>query len=291
MSAKERFPLQGVIGVVANSIDEITLAAQKNLQCVELRADLLLDAGLTLDQVLATIDQAKQNNLASLFTLRYPSHGGKFSGTEEERAAINRQALAAGADIIDLEWNTEAAATMLSESAPLILSYHDFNDMPDDQTLTDLTRDMEAAGSLAIKVVPTASCLGDSARMLQWAGNATEDTVRIGFAMGKSGASSRILTIAHGAPITYASFGEAVAPGQVAIDDLLDVYRAMALDSQSTLVAVIGNDNKAESIAHKLNLEFQNEGSNYVAIGFTPEQLNDLQVNREIFNLRDIRDA
>ena len=291
MSVKASFPLQGVIGVVANSTDEITLAAQKNLQCVELRADLLLDAGLPLAQVLATIDQAKQNNLATLFTLRHPSHGGKFPGTEDERVTINQQALDAGADIIDLEWNTDAAATMLSKSAPLILSYHDFNNMPDKHTLTELSRQMEAAGSLAIKVVPTANTVTDAARMLQWAEDATADTVRIGFAMGQSGASSRILTIARGAPITYASFSEAVAPGQVAIDDLINVYHAATLNSQTMLVAVTGEHNKAESLARKLNLELQNEGSNDVAIGFTPEQLDDLQACREILGIREIHNA
>ncbi len=46
------FPLRGVIGIVANAASELDLAASKRLQCVEVRADLLLDTGLSLDNVM-----------------------------------------------------------------------------------------------------------------------------------------------------------------------------------------------------------------------------------------------
>jgi len=54
----------------------------------------------------------------------------KFTGSEQERVAINRQVLVAGADIIDLEWGTDASRELLAQKAPMILSNHDFTGMP-----------------------------------------------------------------------------------------------------------------------------------------------------------------
>ncbi len=219
------FPLRGVIGIVANAASELDLAASKRLQCVEVRADLLLDSGLSLDNVMGIVQQTRARDLACLFTLRHPSHGGKFDGDERQRAEINRQALAEGADLIDLEWGTEAAEQLLSEDTPMVLSHHDFEGMPDELELTALTESMTNSNPRAIKIVPTATTPADAARILRWVADADGVTVRIGFAMGAAGACSRVLTIAFGAPITYASFGRPVAPGQVAIDDLLELYR------------------------------------------------------------------
>lgn len=289
MQPTNSFPLKGVIGVVANSVDEITLAASKGLQCVELRADLLLDGGLSLSDVLDTIQQAKNQGLATLFTLRHPTHGGKFSGNEDERVKINQQALTAGADIIDLEWNTESARQMLASQAPLMLSYHDFNSMPTNAELTELTNNMQNDSSLAIKVVPTASTLADAVKMLQWVENAESGIERIGFAMGQTGACSRILTIAYGAPITYASFGEAVAPGQVAIDEILNNYRAMSLNADTTVVAIATDDLQNEQSAVELNHDFHAENKNQVAIPFSAEQVSDLEHERKSLRITEIK--
>jgi 3-dehydroquinate dehydratase-1 len=219
------FPLRGVIGIVANAASELDLAASKGLQCVEVRGDLLLYGGLSLDEVIQIVERAQELKLACLFTLRHPTHGGKFNDTEQQRVLINRRALAAGADIIDLEWGTEAAAQLLSENVPLILSHHDFDGMIDERELATLTEVMSKAQPRAIKIVPTAATPSDAARILRWVADADVDIVRIGFAMGAAGACSRVLTMAFGAPITYASFGRPVAPGQVDIDDLLELFR------------------------------------------------------------------
>lgn len=210
---------------MANAASELDLAATRRLQCVEVRGDLLLDGGLSLDDVMQVIEQAHERDLSCLFTLRHPGHGGTFDGTEQQRVQINRRALAAGADMVDLEWGTEAAEQLLSEDTPMVLSHHDFEGMPNGHELTALTESMSAAKPRAIKIVPTAATPADAARILRWVAAADGDILRIGFAMGAAGSCSRVLSIAFGAPIAYASFGRPVAPGQVPIDDLLELYR------------------------------------------------------------------
>ena len=83
-------------------------------------------------------------------TLRHPSHGGTFSGTEDERVEINQKALEAGADLIDLEWASDASEVMVQKQAPMVISHHDFEGMLSEEELNDLSGKMEALAPRAI---------------------------------------------------------------------------------------------------------------------------------------------
>ena len=127
MRSSSQFPLSGVIGVVAESAGELDLAVGKALQCVELRADLLLDQGLSEAELLSLVQATKARDLGVLFTLRHPSHGGTFQGSESDRVSLSLAAMQAGADIFDLEWGTDAAASLPDDAPPMILSYHNLS--------------------------------------------------------------------------------------------------------------------------------------------------------------------
>lgn len=291
MTPSNPFPLQGIIGVVANGREEIQQARSKNLGCIELRADLLIDSGLSSDDVLTLIGTAKAEQLAVLFTLRHPTHGGKFDGTEQERVQINQQALQAGADVIDLEWQSEASQSFTADNTPLLLSHHDFEKMLSESELTELTNSMAEFSPFAIKIVPTAHTIVDSMRMLNWVQEQTS-TRRVGFAMSQMGSSSRILALSKGSPITYATFGEIVAPGQVDIDDLIQVYRAANLNNHTKMTAVLGEHEPVSIEVAALNAEFARQDSNEVAIGFidcTAEDISCLNDVIEKISIREMR--
>ena len=233
--------LKGVIGIVANDSKEIDLALNSKLSCVEIRADLLINKGLSVDDVFELVKNARQKNLYCLFTLRHQLHGGKFYGTEKERIQINRFAIDAGVNCIDLEWGTEAEFAMFKENAPLLISYHDFHSMPTDEELEKLTLEIEEHCPLAIKVVPTASKISHSVQILKWVKRANKGNVpRIGFAMGSHGSCSRILATLYGSPITYAAFGESVALGQISMDHILNSYRIPELEEDFIIFGVAG---------------------------------------------------
>jgi len=261
------FPLSGVTGIIASSREEIDLALSADLGSVEVRGDLLLQAGMSSAALMDTVAHARRRQLGCLFTVRHPSHGGAFDGSEDERVALNRQALAAGAQVIDAEWGSDAARILLAEGAPMILSHHDFEAMPDTSTLRDLTRAMSEASPLAIKIVPTASCITDAVRMLQWVRERPAGGPRrIGFAMGVAGTCSRVLTIAYGSPITYASFGDAVAPGQVPLMELVEIYRAASLDSNTRVYGIVGTSCSSSFSAFLHNPGFAARGMNAVYV-------------------------
>ena len=81
----ENFPVNGIIGIVANNASEVDEALAARLSSVEIRADLLLSNQVDTNDVLAIVRQAKSSGLAVLLTLRHPTHGGAFDGTEAER--------------------------------------------------------------------------------------------------------------------------------------------------------------------------------------------------------------
>lgn len=277
MAPTPPFPLAGIAGIVANNGSEIDAAVRASLSTIELRADLLLAAGHDTAAVLACVAQAKQQGLRVLFTARHPTHGGKFDGAEHERAQLSLDAVAAGADVVDAEFASEAAALLLAAKAPLILSHHDFNQMLGDRELAELTAAMQALKPLALKVVPSAARISDAARMLEWVGEApVGGPRRIGFAMGAAGACSRILTTARGGPITYAAFGENVAPGQIALDELRDLYAVPELDSATRVYGIVGTHSMGSFSPFLHNPSFRRQHINAVYVPLQTDDFDDL---------------
>lgn len=234
--------LNGVIGVVANDPLEVDLATKSKLDCIEIRADLLINKGFSVDTICEIVKDSKSKNLNCLFTLRHQEHGGKFFGTEKERVQINKLAIDAGANCIDLEWGTEAEFAMHKEDIPLLISNHNFHSMLNDQELNQLTMEIEQHTPLGIKLVPTATKISHSIQILKWVQQGKNEKIfRIGFAMGSKGICSRILTTTYGSP-TYASFGNAVAPGQISMDETLNLYRVPKLEKDCLIFGVAGED-------------------------------------------------
>jgi 3-dehydroquinate dehydratase type I len=264
------FPLQGVIGIIDESAEQLDQALSMALKCVEIRADLLLYSGFTEPDLLALVEQAKHAGLATLFTYRHADQGGRFTGDETQRIQLCSTALERGADIIDLEHGTESSKHMLSQSVPIILSYHNFERMLTASELQALSFEMEAQQPSAVKIIPTGHDIADAAVMLGWVANAKTGIKRIGFTMGEKGACSRILTIAHGSPISYASFGLPVAPGQVDISLMIHRYGCMQMSDSTSIVAVVGQPEKVEAyIADKRQQHSnQNASTNIAYVGF-----------------------
>jgi 3-dehydroquinate dehydratase/shikimate dehydrogenase len=280
------FPLSGVAGIVANDADEVSGACAAGLSAVEIRADLLLRAGMSPARLMKTVASAAARDLDCLFTVRHPSHGGVFDGSEPERVALSREALDAGAKVVDAEWGSDAARELLAGGAPLILSHHDFDAMLDPAGLDALTREMSAAEPLALKIVPTAGRIADSVRMLHWVqARPAQGPHRIGFAMGAAGECSRVLTIAHGSPITYASFGDAVAPGQVALDELLQIYRAHRLDTDTRVFGIVGASCRSSFSPFLHNPGFAARDINAVYVLLQTDDFQDVMQNLDALRL------
>ena len=234
------FPLNGVIGVIANSAREIAIAKHHQLQCVEMRPDLLLDKGLSVAEIMSMVGAVVDHDLRCLFTLRRHDHGGKFHGTDKEQMDLSMQAVAAGAHVIDVEWDSKCAEQIIDHGVPTILSHHDFSGLATKSELAMITDQITTLNPAAIKIIPTANNFDEAVQILIWLAEATRPR-RIGFAMGAMGEFSRIMARGFGSPITYAAFDAPVAPGQIPLPLLLDRYQAQSMGLATGYVGVMGD--------------------------------------------------
>ena len=156
----------------------------------------------------------------------------------------------------------------------VIKSYHNFTADTDDLSAVF---DRLSNQSEIIKIAIQTNKISDSTRvwsLLKKVENTSKSVIPI--AMGEAGKWTRILGLAHGAPLTYASLkdGNETAPGQISTKDLIDVYRVKELDKQTEVYGVIGNP-----VSHSLSPYIHNEAFKNTKVNATyiPLEVNDLE--------------
>ncbi len=277
MAAAETEGVRGVLGVVGGREDEVErqleLAGhESSLSSIEVRADLCESHEAAL-----AIVRKVQSRFAVLFTLRTKAQGGAYSGDESARLGTFEAALKAGAAAVDAEWGTQVATRLAVAGRPVVISHHDFNGMMGVGEIARLTREASALRPVALKFVPTAQQPLDSVRMLEWVGAAERgDPQRVGFAMGPYGVASRILAVAAGAPWTYGSITQSVAPGQVSMREMLRLYRAHELAKDVQVLGVVGRPVGHSLSPHMHNPALQARDLNYVYLPLELRELADI---------------
>jgi 3-dehydroquinate dehydratase/shikimate dehydrogenase len=197
---------------------------------VELRLDTVSDP----DVPAALADRRRP----VIVTCRAGWEGGQFAGSEEERHRLLREALALGAEYVDLEWKARFD-DLLAESGGrrIVLSFHDFNGVPGD--LGAIAAAMSATGAEVIKIAAQAHRLGDCLPLLSLAKTADPARKKVLIAMGEAGLSSRVLAARFGSAWSYA--GELRGAGQVTPASLLGDYRYRSLSCETDLYGLVGS--------------------------------------------------
>src|SRR5262245_45255607 len=136
-------------------------------------------------------------------TCRPRWEGGAFDGSEEERRRLLTEALALGAEYVDVEWRARSDELMsLTRGQRIVLSMHDYDGVPLD--LADQVRAMGATGADVVKVAVRPRCLRDCLSLLEIgrARSQHADLVLIG--MSEYGLVTRVLPARFGSVWTYA---------------------------------------------------------------------------------------
>lgn len=188
-----------------------------------------------------------------LATLRTKSEGGGWSGSAADGTAILAAALAAGFDLVDVEFRSGGNAGLLGlPPERVVVSAHDLEGLPPD--VPGLASRMAATGARFVKIVGTANDSSDAARLLEEQKPLAGSNVTL-FAMGEAGIATRALAPYLGAPLMFASFapGGPTAPGQVAAAALAGTYGVGRPRKVSRLVALFGS-----RVAHSLSPALHN---------------------------------
>jgi len=223
----------------------------------ELRArrDDAADADLVELRLDSVADPSAAGALAGrrtrvIVTCRPPSEGGGFRGSEEERRRILSDALALGADYVDVEWRAGLDDLVARTSGRrIILSMHDFAGVPAD--LADRVRAMRATGAEIVKAAVLARGLSDCIPLRDLAHSAGRGGDFIPIAMGPAGVVTRVLAARFNAPWTYAgALGEI---GQLTAASLLRDYHFRSLTESTELYGVVGG-----SVSHSVSPAMHN---------------------------------
>ena len=156
-----------------------------------------------------------------------------------------------GAEYVDIEHD---AVDLLPDrkDTRLIVSSHDFQAMPSD--LPGLHRALAAKDADVVKVVGTARRLSDNVDVLDIFSKTTVPTIAI--AMGEAGLVSRVLALRYeSCLLTYCTLdtGEAVAPGQLAVETMRRVYLAGSIGPQTAVFAVLSDGPVDTALVTSLN--------------------------------------
>jgi 3-dehydroquinate dehydratase/shikimate dehydrogenase len=230
---------------------------------VELRLDTVADPDVA--------GALAGRRLPVIITCRPVWEGGHFRGSEGERRAILRQALAAGAEYVDVEWN--ARFDDLIDDANrhrVVVSNHDFDGVPAD--LSARAAAMRATGAGIIKLAIKTGRLADCLPLLELgAGIAQDGVVLVG--MGECGLVTRVLAARFGSRWTYAGLEQRV--GQVTPAELLGLYRYRSLTAATQLYGLVGSPVSHSASPAMHNAAFESLGIDAVYLPFPAADADD----------------
>lgn len=205
------------------------------------------DAAAGADLVEMRLDTVRDPSVAAalagrrrpvILTCRSRAEGGHFKGSEEERRRILADALALGAEYVDIEWRAGFDDLVtLAGGRRIVLSYHDFDGMPAD--LPGIARAMRSAGADIIKIAAKARRLSDCVALMELGASFGSRDAAVLVAMGEAGLVSRILAGRFGSRWTYT--GPFSGIGQLTPTALLDEYRFRHISANTRLYGIVGS--------------------------------------------------
>jgi len=165
-------------------------------------------------------------------TNRRRDQGGKAVESESKKIQLLFEAVEAGFDYVDIASTTESLEEthnkFVDKDVKTIISYHDFKNPLNMETLVEKHLELSRNGSDLIKLVGWTDKYLDNLPYLEY-NNAYPGN--ISFGMGEHGIISRILAPLSGTAYTYASLdpGSELAAGQIPLQLLWETYRSLRL--------------------------------------------------------------
>jgi shikimate dehydrogenase/3-dehydroquinate dehydratase type I len=211
--------------VVGDTLDELRRRRDASeAELVELRLDGVADA------VVAGALDGRRTPV--IITCRARHDGGRFDGSENERLRILAEAIALGAEYVDVEWSADRRGLPRADRTVVVLSHHDFDATPAD--LADRVHAMRAETTGPIKVAVMARTLGDCVRLREAVAGAGP---RIAIAMGGPGLVTRLCPFLFGSLWTYSG---SAAPGQTSARTLIERYRVRETSTSTAIYGLAG---------------------------------------------------
>lgn len=242
------------------------------------------EAAHCADAVEVRVDHIRDPDIAALVaaspvplivTVTMAAENGHFSGSEQERTALLRQAIACGADYIDVSCASADRDELIRTRGrtKVILSYHNYTETP--PGIADTYAELKSCGANIVKIATFANRLSDNRRILDLLEQRDGDT--IGICMGEHGQISRVLGPLCGSYLTFACAraGSEAAPGQIPAEVLRTIYRVQDLRPGFSLYGLVGNPVSKSRGYLLFNALFRHYGMNSLYLNFPAQDLDD----------------
>jgi 3-dehydroquinate dehydratase / shikimate dehydrogenase len=208
-----------------------------------------------------------------LMFLVFPNGDDNFSlslfSKEKEKKALERKIIFSehffDLNQIKLVRNYAGIDEFLGENYELMLKTEYEEILPENEKRNDI-----------IKIAVQADDITDTIPIWKLLKRATSEKQEIiPIAMGEAGKWTRILGLAHGAFLTFASLDSetATAPGQISAQDLYSVYRVKELNENTEVYGILGSNTSVSMSPYIHNFAFKYHDLNAV---FVPLQVHDL---------------
>jgi 3-dehydroquinate dehydratase/shikimate dehydrogenase len=185
-----------------------------------------------------------------IVTCRPTWEGGEFKGAEDTRKQILAEALALGAEYVDIEWRAHFDDLIAqTRGARIVLSAHDFHGVPID--LTARVHAMRSTGAEVIKVAATMTRLSDCVPLLDLGAQSARQSGLVLIGMGPYGLATRVLAGRFGSLWSYV--GALRDIGQLSAHALLKDYHFRSVTDTTEIYGVAGG-----SVQHSVSPAMHN---------------------------------
>jgi 3-dehydroquinate dehydratase/shikimate dehydrogenase len=213
-----------------------------------------------------------------IYTFRPKEQGGKRDLSKNERLEFWQSGNVT--DWVDFEMDLYEMNAVWNHRN-IICSHHDFIGVTENldkvfDKMKATNAQLNNANNDVLKIAVFADDITDSLTVWKLLERTKKDNTEIiPIAMGEAGKWTRILGLAYGAFMTYASLdaGQETAPGQVSAKDLIEVYRAKELDETTEVYGILGSNTSVSMSPYIHNAAFKYHNLNSV---FVPLQVHDL---------------
>jgi 3-dehydroquinate dehydratase I len=210
-----------IVAVLGKDAKEDVQAAGE-ADMIELRLDLL--AGGDPLQTIKALRKATAKPIIA--TARLKTEGGMFQGGERERIDLLIKA-ACYADYVDVELLADQRDDAIARiMKPVIVSYHDFQGMPEEKELAGIYQEMKKTKAAIAKIAVTPKTLQDNLRILQFLLDA-ENMPLCMIAMGQMGRHLRAVAPLYGSALAYGFVTQSTAPGQMSLKELCQARKLL----------------------------------------------------------------
>ncbi|MFC7402310.1 type I 3-dehydroquinate dehydratase [Citricoccus sp. GCM10030269] len=232
-----------IVPIVAKESESIRTAAAEAaapehvglVDLVEWRIDHF--AGLTDTETVLrelTVLQDILGDLPLLATVRTDAEGGAAAVSDRDYLDLVRSLCASGhVDLVDIEYQRASAdeciAAAHDHGVTVVASNHDFHATPDADEIVHRLATMESMGADIPKIAVMPQSPQDVLTLLQATLQAAQelDSPIITMSMQGMGLASRVSGGVFGSCATFATLGEASAPGQIPAETVSSVLRAI----------------------------------------------------------------